>query len=65
MNSAATFQLTKKELLLLSGYFWNEDRRKNFVDWADTYLGDDDETANDLMAKFDQETVIFIAEQTT
>jgi hypothetical protein len=65
MNSAAQFQLTKRELLLLSGYFWNEDRRKNFVDWADTYLGDDDETANDLMAKFDQETVIFIEEQTT
>jgi hypothetical protein len=65
MNSSANFQLTKKELLLLSGYFWNEDRRKTFVDWADIYLGDDDETANDLMAKFDQETVIFVAEQTT
>lgn len=65
MNSVANFQLTNRELLLLSAYFWNEDRKKNFVDWADTYFGNEDETANDLMAKFDQETVIFIAEQTT
>jgi len=64
MNSAAKIQLTKQEFLLLSGYFWNEDRRKNFIDWADIYLGDDDETAHDLMAKFDQTTVNFIAEQT-
>jgi hypothetical protein len=65
MNSTAKFQLTERELLLLSAYFWNEDRRKNFVDWADTYFGDDDDTAKDLMAKFDQETMVFIAEQTT
>jgi hypothetical protein len=65
MNSTAKFQLTERELLLLSGYFWNEDRRKNFVDWADIYFGDDDDTAKDLMAKFDQETMVFIAEQTT
>ena len=65
MNSTAKFQLTERELLLLSAYFWNEARRKNFVDWDDIYFGDDDDTAKDLMAKFDQETVVFIAEQTT